>query len=159
VSPGGAKRLQGAHSCAESYRVKFGPWRLAHTCIFEIYQARTVYASRPKLAEALKACRVLGATLIIAKLDGLARNVHFISGLLESGVEFTAVDFPQSNRLTVHILAAVAEHEALGRAAAQRTAANSTHCMVLADGSSGHALRQPTTPSRAGGLTGRQRRL
>jgi DNA invertase Pin-like site-specific DNA recombinase len=69
-------------------------------------------SDRPKLAEALKACRVLGATLIIAKLDRLARNVHFVSGLMESGVEFTAVDFPQANRLTVHILAAVAEHEA-----------------------------------------------
>ena len=67
---------------------------------------------RPKLAQALKTCRALGATLIIAKLDRLARNVHFVSGLMESGVEFTAVDFPQANRLTVHILAAVAEHEA-----------------------------------------------
>jgi DNA invertase Pin-like site-specific DNA recombinase len=69
-------------------------------------------SDRPKLAEALKTCRVRGATLIIAKLDRLARNVHFVSGLMESGVEFTAVDFPQANRLTVHILAAVAEHEA-----------------------------------------------
>jgi hypothetical protein len=48
----------------------------------------------------------------IAKLDRLARNVAFISNLMESGVEFHAVDFPQANRLTVHILAAVAEHEA-----------------------------------------------
>jgi DNA invertase Pin-like site-specific DNA recombinase len=46
------------------------------------------------------------------KLDRLARNVAFISNLMESGVEFTAVDLPQANRLTVHILAAVAEHEA-----------------------------------------------
>jgi DNA invertase Pin-like site-specific DNA recombinase len=69
-------------------------------------------SDRPKLAGALKTCRALGATLIIAKLDRLARNVHFVSGLMESGVEFTAVDFPQGNRLTVHILAAVAEHEA-----------------------------------------------
>jgi DNA invertase Pin-like site-specific DNA recombinase len=68
---------------------------------------------RPALATALALCRVHGATLIIAKLDRLARNVHFISGLMESGVEFTAVDFPQANRLTVHILAAVAEHEAV----------------------------------------------
>jgi hypothetical protein len=50
--------------------------------------------------------------LVIAKLDRLARNVAFISNLMESGVEFHAVDFPQANRLTVHILAAVAEHEA-----------------------------------------------
>jgi len=68
---------------------------------------------RPKLAEALALCRVYGATLVIAKLDRLARNVAFVSGLMDSDVEFIAVDFPQANRLTVHILAAVAEHEAL----------------------------------------------
>lgn len=67
---------------------------------------------RPQLAAALPACRVHGATLIIAKLDRLARNVAFTSNLMESGVEFTAVDFPQANRLTIHILAAIAEHEA-----------------------------------------------
>lgn len=66
---------------------------------------------RPKLAEALRLCKLHGATLIIAKLDRLARNVAFISNLMESGVDFTAVDFPKANRLTVHILAAVAEHE------------------------------------------------
>lgn len=57
-------------------------------------------------------CRVHRATLLIAKLDRLARNVAFISNLMESGVEFEAVDFPSANRLTIHILAAVAEHEA-----------------------------------------------
>jgi DNA invertase Pin-like site-specific DNA recombinase len=67
---------------------------------------------RPKLAEALRLCRLHKATLIIAKLDRLARNVAFVSSLKESGIEFTAVDFPQANRLTIHILAAVAEHEA-----------------------------------------------
>ena len=49
--------------------------------------------------------------LLVAKLDRLARDVHFISGLMKSGVEFVAVDMPHANRLTVHILAAVAEHE------------------------------------------------
>jgi DNA invertase Pin-like site-specific DNA recombinase len=68
---------------------------------------------RPALAQALALCRLHKATLIIAKLDRLARNVAFISNLMESSVEFTAVDFPQANRLTVHILAAVAEHEAV----------------------------------------------
>jgi DNA invertase Pin-like site-specific DNA recombinase len=67
---------------------------------------------RPKLTEALAACRVHGAKLIIAKLDRLARNVAFVSALMDAGVEFEAVDFPQANRLTIHILAAVAEHEA-----------------------------------------------
>jgi DNA invertase Pin-like site-specific DNA recombinase len=49
--------------------------------------------------------------LVIAKLDRLARSVAFISNLMESGVEFVAVDMPHANRLTLHILAAVAEHE------------------------------------------------
>jgi DNA invertase Pin-like site-specific DNA recombinase len=49
--------------------------------------------------------------LIIAKLDRLARNVHFISGLMESGVDFVAADNPHANKLMVHLLAAFAEHE------------------------------------------------
>ena len=76
---------------------------------------------RPKLAEALAACRVHGAKLVIAKLDRLARNVAFVSSLMEAGVDFEAVDFPQANRLTIHILAAVAEHEA--RMISERTKA------------------------------------
>jgi DNA invertase Pin-like site-specific DNA recombinase len=67
---------------------------------------------RPQLAAALAACRAHGATLIIAKLDRLARNLHFISGLMESGVDFIAADNPHANRLTIHILSAVAEEEA-----------------------------------------------
>jgi DNA invertase Pin-like site-specific DNA recombinase len=66
---------------------------------------------RPQLAAALDACRKHKAVLLIAKLDRLARNVFFISGLMESGVEFIAMDMPEANRLTIHILAAVAEHE------------------------------------------------
>lgn len=66
---------------------------------------------RPELAAALAHAKRLGATLVIAKLDRLARNVHFISGLMESRVEFVACDMPDANRLTIHILAAVAEHE------------------------------------------------
>lgn len=68
-------------------------------------------ADRPELAAALALCKKQKAKLIIAKLDRLARNVHFISGLMESGVDFVAVDMPQANRLTVHIMAAMAEHE------------------------------------------------
>lgn len=67
---------------------------------------------RPQLAAALAACGAGRATLVIAKLDRLARNVAFVSNLMESGVEFVAADMPAVNRLTVHILAAVAEEEA-----------------------------------------------
>jgi DNA invertase Pin-like site-specific DNA recombinase len=67
--------------------------------------------NRPQLQAALAECRKRRAVLVIAKLDRLARNVHFISGLMNSDVEFVAVDMPSANRLTIHILAAVAEHE------------------------------------------------
>ena len=67
---------------------------------------------RPQLRLALELCRKSGATLLIAKLDRLARNVHFVSGLMESKVKFVACDLPEANQLTIHIMAAFAEHEA-----------------------------------------------
>ncbi|WP_332328386.1 recombinase family protein [Burkholderia contaminans] len=69
-------------------------------------------AMRPQLRAALDLCRKIGARLLIAKLDRLARNVHFISGLMESKVQFVACDMPEANELTIHIMAAFAEHEA-----------------------------------------------
>jgi len=69
-------------------------------------------SNRPNLAEAIGHTRLSAATLVIAKLDRLARNVHFTSGLMESGVEFVACDNPDANKLTIHLLAAMAEHEA-----------------------------------------------
>ncbi len=68
--------------------------------------------NRPGLARALSLCRLHDATLVVAKLDRLARNVAFISALMESGVKFVAVDLPEANELTVHIMAAMAEYEA-----------------------------------------------
>ena len=68
-------------------------------------------SDRPQLAAAIAAAKKAKATLIIAKLDRLARNVHFISGLMESGVDFVAADNPHANKLMVHLLAAFAEHE------------------------------------------------
>ncbi len=67
---------------------------------------------RPELAKALCAARKAKATLLIAKLDRLARNVAFIANLMDAGVEFLACDQPFASRLTLHILAAVAEDEA-----------------------------------------------
>ena len=67
---------------------------------------------RPQFAAALAQCRLHNAVLVIAKLDRLARNVAFTSNLMESSVDFVACDYPQANRLTIHILASVAEHEA-----------------------------------------------
>jgi DNA invertase Pin-like site-specific DNA recombinase len=69
------------------------------------------HADRPQLKAALAACRKHRAKLVIAKLDRLSRNVAFIAAMMDSKVEFIACDFPEANRLTLHILAAVAEHE------------------------------------------------
>ena len=67
---------------------------------------------RPKLAEALELCRKTKSTLIVAKLDRLSRNVAFTSKLLESDVEIKFCDFPEANRLVLHIIASIAEYEA-----------------------------------------------
>ncbi len=67
---------------------------------------------RPQLAAALALAKANKATLVIAKLDRLARDVHFISGLLKSGVDIVACDMPAANKFTLHIMAAVAEQEA-----------------------------------------------
>jgi DNA invertase Pin-like site-specific DNA recombinase len=100
--------LEAQQEAVRSY-LNGGDWQLVAEVI-EVESGKR--SDRPKLAEALRLCRLHGATLVIAKLDRLARNVAFVSNLMESGAEFVAVDFPQANRLTVHILAAVAEHEA-----------------------------------------------
>jgi DNA invertase Pin-like site-specific DNA recombinase len=68
---------------------------------------------RPELQKAVAHARRAKATLLVAKLDRLARNVAFTSTLMESGADFLAVDNPHANRLTIHILAAVAEDEAV----------------------------------------------
>lgn len=75
--------------------------------------------NRAELAKALAACRKSGATLLIAKLDRLARNVHFISGLLESNVSFIAADMPNADKFMFHVYAAMAEEE--GRRISERT--------------------------------------
>ncbi len=78
-------------------------------------------ANRPELAKALAQAKRHTATLVVAKLDRLARNVAFTAALLESGVEFICCDNPTATRLTIHILAAVAEDEA--RRISERTKA------------------------------------
>lgn len=76
---------------------------------------------RPELHKAMDYCRLTGATLLIAKLDRLSRRVSFLAALMDSDVPFVAADNPHATRFTLHILAAVAEHEA--EAISQRTKA------------------------------------
>ena len=66
---------------------------------------------RPELAKALTMAKLTGATLIVARMDRLSRSVAFLASLMDSGVKFLAVDIPEANSLTVHIMAAVAQDE------------------------------------------------
>ncbi|WP_158743030.1 recombinase family protein [Acidisphaera sp. L21] len=68
-------------------------------------------ADRPQLARALDACRLTGGVLVIAKLDCLSRDAHFLLGLEKAGVEFVASDMPNANRLTVRLMAVIAQEE------------------------------------------------
>src|SRR6476661_7555747 len=68
-------------------------------------------SDRPELEKALKACRKHRAKLVIAKLDRLSRNVHFISGLMERKVDFVACDMPSANAFMINVYAAVAQEE------------------------------------------------
>lgn len=89
-----------------------GRWELlAEFKEVETGKGSNALQTRPKLREALELCRRERATLLVAKLDRLARNVHFLSGLEESGVKFVAADMPEVNTLTINVLAAVAQDE------------------------------------------------
>ena len=85
-----------------------GDWELVEEFV-EIESGRR--SDRPELANALAACRKQKATLVIAKLDRLSRNLAFIANLMESGVEFIATDMPHANRTMLQIMAVFAEHE------------------------------------------------
>ena len=78
----------------------------------EVESGRKTDKGRPELRAALAQCRRDGATLIVAKLDRLARNVSFLSNLLENDVEIVFCDFPQANKMVLHILAAISQYEA-----------------------------------------------
>jgi DNA invertase Pin-like site-specific DNA recombinase len=85
-----------------------GDWRVIKEFV-EVESGKK--ADRPELMKAFQACRLFGAKLVIAKLDRLSRDAHFLLGLEKAGVDFVAADMPQANRLTVGIMAMVADEE------------------------------------------------
>ena len=85
-----------------------GRWSLA-TEVVEVESGKRI--DRPKLAEALRLCRLHNATLVIAKLDRLSRDAHFLLGLQRAGVRFVAADMPEANEMVVGIMAVVAQAE------------------------------------------------
>ena len=85
-----------------------GAWELAAEFV-EVESGKL--DQRPQLEQALSMCELTGATLVVAKLDRLSRNVAFLATLQDSGVRFVAADMPEANELTIHIMAAVAQAE------------------------------------------------
>src|SRR5215210_2334820 len=85
-----------------------GSWKLIDEFI-EVESGKR--DDRPKLAEALARCRLHNATLVIAKLDRLSRDAHFLLGLQKAGVRFVAADMPEANEMVVGIMAVVAQAE------------------------------------------------
>src|ERR671911_796243 len=99
--------LEAQRKAVEDY-LNGGRWQLLAEFV-EVESGKR--EDRPKLAEALALCRLHGATLVIAKLDRLSRDAHFLLGLQKAGVDFVAADMPDANKMTVGIMALVAQHE------------------------------------------------
>jgi DNA invertase Pin-like site-specific DNA recombinase len=100
--------------------------------------------ARPQLTKALHLAKVTGATLVVAKLDRLSRNVAFLAALQDSGVRFVAADMPEANELTIHIMAAVAqaERKAISRRTREALAAAKVRGVRLGNPNGAEALRR-----------------
>jgi len=102
---------------------------------------------RPQLQAALEDCRRRGATLLIAKLDRLSRDAHFLIGLQKSNVDFVAVDMPQANPFTIGIMALVAQQE-------REAISARTKAALAAAKARGQKLGTPENLTQAARLTG-----
>ena len=98
-----------AQRAAVAAHLSGGAWTLLDEMV-EVESGKAT-ADRPQLARAMALCRLTGATLCVAKLDRLSRDAHFLIGLDRADVDFVAVDMPNANKLTVGIMALVAQQE------------------------------------------------
>ena len=99
--------LEAQRAAVEAY-LNGGRWKVVGEFV-EVESGKR--ADRPELAKAIAACRLYGARLIVAKLDRLSRDPGFLRDLERAGIDFVAADMPDANRLTVGIMALVAEQE------------------------------------------------
>ena len=99
--------LEAQQAAVKAY-LKAGAWDLLEE-FTEVESGKN--NDRPALAKALTLCSLTNARLVIAKLDRLSRDAHFLLGLEKAGVDFIAVDMPNANRLTVRLMAVIAQEE------------------------------------------------
>jgi DNA invertase Pin-like site-specific DNA recombinase len=109
--------IEGQRAAVQAYAQQAGGVIVAE--YVEVESGRK--SDRPKLRDAIGCAKLAGATLVVAKLDRLSRNVAFLATMMEAGVKFVAADNPAANELTIHVLAAVAQAEA--KAISERTKA------------------------------------
>jgi DNA invertase Pin-like site-specific DNA recombinase len=103
--------IEAQRAAVESYVVAHGGELVAEFVEVETGKGADALSRRPELKAALNTCSKRGAVLLIAKLDRLARNVHFVSGLLETGCDFVAVDMPNANKVMIQMHAVMSEWE------------------------------------------------
>lgn len=141
--------LEAQKANIESY-LNGGQWNLLKEFV-EVESGKN--SDRPKLHDALQLCKATGATLLIAKLDRLSRDAHFLLGLQKAGVSFVAVDMPTANELTVGIMALVAQEErkAISKRTKEALAAAKAKGVKL--GNPRNLTREASNRGRAAGLT------
>jgi len=103
--------LEAQRTAVEHYLRSRGGQLIGEFTEIETGKGANALERRPELRAALDLCRKQGAVLVIAKLDRLARNVHFVTGLIESGVDFVAADMPHATKVMIQIHAVMAENE------------------------------------------------
>ena len=99
--------LEAQRKAVEDY-LNGGDWNLIEEVV-EVESGKE--NKRPKLNEAIELCKASGATLVVAKIDRLTRDAAFLLNLKDAGIDFIAADMPEANRLTIGIMALVAEQE------------------------------------------------
>jgi DNA invertase Pin-like site-specific DNA recombinase len=146
--------LEGQRHAVTSY-LNGGRWKLVKEFV-EVESGRK--AGRPELSAALAACRIHDATLVVAKLDRLSRNAAFLLALRDSNVECIAADMPDANRLTLGIMALIAEHEAEAISARTKAALAAAKRRGVILGNPAHLTRKAQQKGVAASAKARSRK-
>lgn len=138
-----------AQKQAVSHYLNDGEWELLSYYVeIETGKGSDALDRRPQLRAAMELCKKQRATLIIAKLDRLARNNHFVSGLLESGIDFVCADMPQANKVMLQMYSVMAEWERDQISARTKAALQAAKARGVVLGSAGYQNLKPNIEAR-----------
>jgi len=140
--------LQAQQAAVANYLSGVGGHQVAEFEEIESGKGADALARRPQLRAALDVCKRSGACLLIAKLDRLARNVYFVSGLLETGVDFVAADMPEANKVMIQIYSVMAEFERDQISARTKAALVAAKARGVVLGAAGARNLRPNTEAR-----------